>query len=322
MRSPIAVGALATVLAATLAAGGPQVPGQATSFPAAVEEVLVDVVVADRDGTPVGGLTRDDFVLAEDGALQAVVSFEAVDVVSGAARDPLAPLPTVSANPAAGGRSPGRTFFLVYDDVRMTLAQGDSVPARPLGLPADEGGRRRQPPVRDDERLCLVGSAGGRRPRRRAGPDRWPEGPPRPGAPSRPDERRRGVPDRGPAGRRDLRARPAPLQEDGSGGNRAPAGGHGLPERDGVRPPEAPERHRRHGPRDRLRGGPRDPSAGRRPAAGHSRLSRARPRGPRRRARAQVRDPRLPRLLLRRRGSGVPAGGRGEPPGQRSRLPS
>ena len=124
MRSPIAAGALATALAATLAAGGPQVPDQATSFPTAVEEVLVDVVVADRDGNPVGGLTRDDFIVAEDGVPQAVLSFEAVDVVSGAARDPLAPLPTVSANPAAGGRSPGRTFFLVYDDVRMTLAQG------------------------------------------------------------------------------------------------------------------------------------------------------------------------------------------------------
>ena len=59
-------------------------------------------------------------------------------------------------------------------------------------------------------------------------------------------------------------------------------------------PRSAPERgRRRHGPRDRLRGGPRDPPAGRRPAAGHSRPSRARPRGPRRRARAQVRDPRL-----------------------------
>jgi len=126
MRSPIAAGALATVLTATLAAGGPQVPDQRTSFPVGVEEVLVDVVVVDRDGTPVGGLTRDDFVLDEDGAGQAILSFEAVDVVPGGARDPLAPLPTVSANPAAGGRSPGRTFFLVYDDVRMTLAQGEA----------------------------------------------------------------------------------------------------------------------------------------------------------------------------------------------------
>ena len=126
MRSPIAPGALATALAAALATGGPQVPDQATSFPATVEEVLVDVVVADRDGNPIGGLTRDDFIVAEDGEPQAVLSFEAVDVVSGAARDPLAPPPTVSANPAAGGRSPGRTFFLVYDDVRMTLAQGEA----------------------------------------------------------------------------------------------------------------------------------------------------------------------------------------------------
>jgi hypothetical protein len=33
MRSPIAAGALARMLAADLAVGGPQVPDQATSFP-------------------------------------------------------------------------------------------------------------------------------------------------------------------------------------------------------------------------------------------------------------------------------------------------
>ncbi len=84
------------------------------------------MVVADRDGTPVGGLTRDDFILEEDGVPQAILGFEAVDVAPGASRDPLAPRPTVSANPAGGGRSPGRTFFLVYDDVRLTLAQGEA----------------------------------------------------------------------------------------------------------------------------------------------------------------------------------------------------
>jgi VWFA-related protein len=113
-------------LALAQAAGGQHVSDQRTSFPTAVEEVLVDVVVADRDGNPVGALTRDDFVVTEDGEPQAVLSFEAVDVASQAPRDPLAALPTVSANPAAGGRSPGRTFFLLYDDVRMTPAQGEA----------------------------------------------------------------------------------------------------------------------------------------------------------------------------------------------------
>jgi VWFA-related protein len=117
---------VAGVLAATVPFGArAQTPsGEAPRFPAAVEEVLVDVVVVDRDGNPIGGLTRDDFAVAEDGAPQAIASFEAVEVAPGAPRDPLAPRPTVSANPAAGGRSPGRTFLVIYDDLRLTPAQG------------------------------------------------------------------------------------------------------------------------------------------------------------------------------------------------------
>jgi VWFA-related protein len=119
---------VACVVAATVPPGARAQPpsGEAPRFPAAVEEVLVDVVVVDRDGAPVGGLTRDDFIVAEDGTPQAILSFEAVEVAPGAPRDPLAPRPTVSANPAAGGRSPGRTFLVVYDDLRLTAAQGEA----------------------------------------------------------------------------------------------------------------------------------------------------------------------------------------------------
>ena len=152
MRAPFVACAAVATIAATLTAGVQEPPGQPTRFPSAVEEVLVDVVVADRDGTPIGGLTRDDFVLAEDGVPQTILSFEAVDVAPGAPRDPLAPRPTVSANPAAGGRSPGRTFLVLYDDLRMTLAQGEAA-RRALS----DFLRTR---VDDDDNLLLVTTSG------------------------------------------------------------------------------------------------------------------------------------------------------------------
>jgi len=124
MRVFVGVCVSAAVIAVS-PADAQKAPDQAARFPAAVEEVLVDVVVADRDGNPVGGLVRDDFAIAEDGTPQTILSFEAVDVAPGAARDPLAPLPAVSANPAAGGRTAGRTFLVVFDDARLGPAQGE-----------------------------------------------------------------------------------------------------------------------------------------------------------------------------------------------------
>jgi VWFA-related protein len=115
------------VAAITPGARAQQPRGETPRFPAAVEEVLVDVVVNDRDHRPVGGLGREDFLVAEDGVPQAIGSFEAVEVQpTTAARDPLEPWPTVSANPAAGGRPTGRTFFVLFDDARMTPAQADA----------------------------------------------------------------------------------------------------------------------------------------------------------------------------------------------------
>jgi hypothetical protein len=47
-------------------------------FPTAAELVTVDVVVLDRDGKPVPGLTRADFVVREDGRPQNVTAFETI----------------------------------------------------------------------------------------------------------------------------------------------------------------------------------------------------------------------------------------------------
>ena len=72
------------ILALLLAAGpapAAQAPtsGQASraerTFPAEVELVVVDVVVLDKEGRSLAGLTRDDFTLKEDGALETIDSF-------------------------------------------------------------------------------------------------------------------------------------------------------------------------------------------------------------------------------------------------------
>ena len=94
------------------------------SFPAAIEQVVVDVVVTDADGRSVNGLGAADFLLSEDGVGQTIASFEAFT-----ARDVPEPEPTdvpqrVSANPATPIGYTGRTFAIVFDDDRLTRAQG------------------------------------------------------------------------------------------------------------------------------------------------------------------------------------------------------
>ena len=46
------------------------------SFPAQAEAITVDVVVLDRDGQPVAGLTKEDFTLLDGGRPQPIVGFE------------------------------------------------------------------------------------------------------------------------------------------------------------------------------------------------------------------------------------------------------
>lgn len=92
-------------------------------FPAGVELVTVDAVVTDSDGRPVSGLTRDDFVIEEDGRSQALETFEAL-ARAGSGSSPVAvaaPVPRVSSNAAPPGRRE-RTFVVVFDDLNLTLA--------------------------------------------------------------------------------------------------------------------------------------------------------------------------------------------------------
>jgi VWFA-related protein len=56
---------------------GPELPGPV--FQLDVRRVPVDVVVVDKNGNPVRGLGKEDFVVKEDGATQTVLSFDYFD---------------------------------------------------------------------------------------------------------------------------------------------------------------------------------------------------------------------------------------------------
>ncbi len=110
--------ATAGVLAAQTPASPPSAAG---SFPVALEQVTVDVVVANKNGDAVSGLTEKDFTVLEDGRPQKVESFDVVRHSAsseGAASADPARWP-VATNIAQAPRR-GRTFVIVFDNIHMS----------------------------------------------------------------------------------------------------------------------------------------------------------------------------------------------------------
>ena len=97
-----------------------------TKFRSGVDLVTVDVVVLDKKGEPVPGLTRADFTILEDGAAQPITQFQSVELPPPApATASVRPAPErkVSYNSVTAGRIPGRAFVLIFDDVNLTRQQ-------------------------------------------------------------------------------------------------------------------------------------------------------------------------------------------------------
>lgn len=125
--------ALAFLLLSVSATGAPvprkpaQAPVPPPTFGAEVEIVRLDVIVLDRDGKPVTGLTRDDFVVEEGGRPQAIETFEPVVVPSRPVR-PVDQPPRVT---AARVRPPaeGRAFYVFFDDAHVTAPPTEPVRA-------------------------------------------------------------------------------------------------------------------------------------------------------------------------------------------------
>jgi len=108
-----------------------QQPPAPPVFTSETELVVVDVVVTDGKGAPVRGLTRDDFVVKEDGVAQAVATFEAVDRPT-TAPDPAtesAPVgPALASNVGAG---PERaTMIVVFDEQHLSSIKTEEVRRR------------------------------------------------------------------------------------------------------------------------------------------------------------------------------------------------
>jgi VWFA-related protein len=126
--------ALATPGAIASTPAPPQAPGQAprATFRSGLDLVVVNVVVRDKAGTLVRGLTRDDFIVLEDGKPQTVSSFDFEEIENatvpstetttvlgaiGRAAEPAAPgtaSADAGARPATGMKD-RRLIVLFYD---------------------------------------------------------------------------------------------------------------------------------------------------------------------------------------------------------------
>ncbi len=121
------------------------------TFPAQVEQVIVDVVVTDKKGNAIRGLKQDDMTVIEDGAPQAVVSFEAVELPDQPSATPPPP-PRVSVNTAPDEQR-GRTFAIVFDDMHITPWKANQAKAAVASF-LEKG-------TREGDRVTLISTAGG-----------------------------------------------------------------------------------------------------------------------------------------------------------------
>jgi VWFA-related protein len=92
-----------------------------TTFKTSVSRVLVDIVVTDKDGNPVPGLTKSDFTVSEDGQPQQILSFDVNGFTPVMDYQP-AKMPPVPANtfvnlPATPEKGP--LYVLLYDLTNM-----------------------------------------------------------------------------------------------------------------------------------------------------------------------------------------------------------
>lgn len=138
----------------TPAAALDQVPPIPPTFTREVELVRVDAVVQDKSGKLVGGLTRDDFTLLDEGRPQIIESFEAVVGSVPAPPAASAPRPRVTTNEALPpGRDGSRSCIIVFDTLNLSPSSAARAKAA-VTLFLDQG-------AREGDRVTLIATGGG-----------------------------------------------------------------------------------------------------------------------------------------------------------------
>ena len=149
---------LAFVLAGLACAPGaaaqdppPDQPRPQLIAPVSVEVVRIEVVVTDKRRKPIADLTRDDFVILEEGKPQPIVQFQAfVRRVKPSAAP--GQEPSVQPEPDDEAQLPARYIVLVIDDVHM---QFDSLARLQKAM-----SRFIQTDLRPEDQVALVTTSG------------------------------------------------------------------------------------------------------------------------------------------------------------------
>src|SRR5687768_2272434 len=129
----------------------PPAEADAPRFPAEVEQVTVDVVVTDKKGVPITGLTAADFQILEDNKPQKIASFESI-VVPEAPSGVTPSRPRISSNQAPETRT-GRSFVIVFDDIHLAPYHAQRAKAAVAEF--------LRTGVREGDRVTLVATGGG-----------------------------------------------------------------------------------------------------------------------------------------------------------------
>src|SRR4051812_14326740 len=92
--------------------------GQQTTFKSAIELVQVDVVVIDKSGNTVRGLTAADFSLTDRKKAQTISSFDEASYTRETSTTPAVPMPAdVRPDVIDNQNTPGRLVVMVLDDI-------------------------------------------------------------------------------------------------------------------------------------------------------------------------------------------------------------
>jgi VWFA-related protein len=133
------------------ASQAPPPSAETPQFPAQVEMVVVDIVVSDKKGSSVSGLTAEDFELTEDGRRQTIASFEAIGAPPAPTGQTLTARPRVSTNTAPEVRT-GRSFVIVFDDMNITPYKANQAKGAVASFLKNS--------VREGDRVMLVATSG------------------------------------------------------------------------------------------------------------------------------------------------------------------